>query len=139
MHKGLRKKAIEYGIGLRLIDSGAESIVLPSHSVDTVICTLVLCTVDDPMRVLQEVRRILKPGGRFIFLEHVAAPENTWQRHLQNVLYRPWRYMFEGCNTNRETAAYVRAAGFRRVDIEAYQMNGPFIPVNTQIAGVAVA
>lgn len=139
MHKGLRKKAGEYGINLRIMHTGAEAINLPDHSVDAVICTLVLCTVDDPARVLQEVRRILKPGGRFMFLEHVAAHQGNWRRGLQNLLHRPWRYVFEGCNTNRKTRSLIEAAGFHSVEIDEYKMSGPFVPVNTQIAGIAVA
>ena len=138
MHSGLRKKAGEYGVDLRIMDSGAESIALPDNSVDAVICTLVLCTVEDPVRVLQEVRRILKPGGRFMFLEHVAAPPGNWRRGLQDLLHRPWRYVFEGCNTNRETRGLIEAARFRDIEIDEYKMGGPFVPVNTQIAGVAV-
>ena len=103
------------------------------------ICTLVLCTVDKPERILAEVNRILKPGGRFMFLEHVAAPRGNWRRGLQNVLHRPWHFCFEGCNTNRETVGLIQAAGFRDLDIEEYKMTGPFVPVNTQIAGFAVA
>jgi SAM-dependent methyltransferase len=96
-------------------------------------------TVDDPRLVLGEVRRVLKPGGRFMFLEHVAPPSGKWRRGLQNVLHRPWCYCFEGCNTNRETASVIRSAGFERVDIEEYKMTGPFVPVSTQIAGTAIA
>ena len=139
MHGGLRRKAGRFGIDLRIVASGAEAIELPDDSVDAVICTLVLCTVENPSRVLAEVNRVLRPGGRFMFVEHVAAPEGHWRRGLQNVLHRPWRFCFEGCNTNRETADLIRAAGFRDLDIEEYKMSGPFVPVNTQIAGIATA
>jgi len=139
MHGGLRKTAHRFAIDLRIVASGAEAIDLPDNSVEAVICTLVLCTVDNPERVLAEVNRILKPGGRFMFLEHVAAPRGNWRRGLQNVLHRPWHFCFEGCNTNRETAGLIEAAGFQELDIEEYTMTGPFVPVNTQIAGVAVA
>ena len=62
MHNGLRKRAGRFGIDLRIVASGAEAIDLPDDSVDAVICTLVLCTVDKPERVLAEVNRILRPG-----------------------------------------------------------------------------
>lgn len=139
MHGGLQKRAQACGITLDLLSCGAEAIDLPDDSVDAVICTLVLCTVDDPVQVLREVRRILKPGGRFYFLEHVAAEEGSWRYRLQTILHRPWRYLFEGCNTNRKTGDYLRHAGFANVDLEAFKMRGPFIPVNTQIAGIATA
>lgn len=139
MRPGLRKRAAMAGIDLTVLPSGAEAIDLADASVDTVICTLVMCTVDDPVRVLGEVRRILKPGGRFVFLEHVAAPAGNWRRRLQILVHGPWRWLFEGCNTNRETAEVVRAAGFAAADIEDFRMRSPFIPVNTMIAGQAVA
>lgn len=139
MHNGLRRRAEAYGIELSICASGAEAIDLPDHCVEAVICTLVLCTVDDPRRVLQETLRVLKPGGRFVFLEHVAAPRGGWRRGLQNALHRPWRYCFEGCHTNRDTAHLIRTAGFKSVALECYEMRGPFIPVNTQIAGTAIA
>ncbi|MGI9335930.1 MAG: class I SAM-dependent methyltransferase [Gammaproteobacteria bacterium] len=139
MHRRLRRKARACAIELDIVHDCAETIPLPDHSVEAVICTLVLCTVDDPARTLQQVRRILKPGGRFLFLEHVAAAQGHWRRRLQNAVHRPWRYVFEGCNTNRDTGAVIRSAGFRHVTMETYTMSGPFVPVNTQIAGVASA
>lgn len=139
MHPGLRRKARRCGLPLSILESGAETIDLPDNSVNAVVCTLVLCTVSDPARVLSEIRRILRPGGRFIFLEHVAAPHKTWRRRLQDSLYGFWRYIFEGCNTNRDTGALLRGAGFQKVDIEEYVMESLFLPVNSQIAGVATA
>lgn len=139
MHKGLRRQAAKHDIELQIVDNGAEAIDLPDDSVEAVVCTLVLCSVDDPRRCLREVRRILKPGGRFYFLEHVAAPKGHWRRKLQDRIYRPWRYVFEGCRTNQHTADLVRAAGFITVDIQEYTLSGPFLPVNTQVMGIAVA
>lgn len=139
MHRGLRRKAKRSGLPLSILSSGAEAIDLSDNTVDAVVSTLVLCTVDDPARVLSEIRRILRPGGRFIFIEHVAAPSRSWRRHLQNAVHGPWRYLFEGCNTNRDTHATLCAAGFQEIEIEEYVMKSPFLPVNTQIAGVAIA
>lgn len=138
MHSRLRQNAADHRIDLEIVASLAEALDLPDNSATTVICTLVLCTVDRPERVLDEVRRVLRPGGRFVFIEHIAAPAGTWLRRLQNVLHRPWRYLFEGCNTNRETGHLIETAGFRRIDVERYNVSGLFIPVRTQIAGIAV-
>jgi ubiquinone/menaquinone biosynthesis C-methylase UbiE len=104
-----------------------------------VISSLVLCTVTDPADVLVEIRRILRPGGTFRFLEHVAARAGTPTRILQRALRRPWAWTFEGCSCERDLAGLLRAAGFARVDIEPYRLHTPFIPFNTQIAGVAHA
>jgi ubiquinone/menaquinone biosynthesis C-methylase UbiE len=117
----------------------AEHTGLPGHSVDSVISSLVLCTVTDPAEVLAEVRRVLRPGGTFRFVEHVAARPGTPTRFLQRALRRPWAWTFEGCSCERDLAALIRGAGFAHVDIEPYRLHSPFITFNTQIAGVAHA
>ena len=137
-HKALRRKAARYGIELEIRDERAESTGLASASVDAVICTLVLCTVDDQVAALAEVRRILRPGGRFVFIEHVGSGPGP-MRVLQRVLRRPWRCAFDGCRLDRDTAATIAAAGFTDVRIEHYRFGGAFVPVWPQISGVAVA
>jgi SAM-dependent methyltransferase len=127
------------GVRLDLRDSLAERTGLPGRSVDSVISSLVLCTVTDPADVLAEIRRILRPGGTFRFVEHVAARPGTPTRTVQRMLRRPWAWTFEGCSCERDLAGVVRAAGFARVDIEPYRLHTPFVPFNTQIAGVAHA
>jgi SAM-dependent methyltransferase len=139
MHRRLRAAAERAGVRLDLRERGAEFTGLPDHSVDTVISSLVLCTVREPAEVLAEVRRILRPGGTFRFVEHVAAPPGTLTRWLQRALRRPWGWTFEGCSCERDLAASVRAAGFARVEIEPFRLHTPFVPFNTQIAGVAYA
>ncbi len=139
MHRRLRAAAERRGVHLDLRERVAERTGLPDHSVDTVISSLVLCTVADPAAVLAEVRRILRPGGTFRFVEHVAARPGTPTRWLQRVLRRPWGWTFEGCSCERDLAAAVRAAGFARVDVEPYRLHTPFVTFNTQIAGIARA
>lgn len=139
MHRRLRAAAERQGVHLDLRDRLAEHTGLPAQSADSVISSLVLCTVADPAEVLAEVRRILRPGGTFRFVEHVAAPAGTPTRSLQRALRRPWAWTFEGCSCERDLAALVRAAGFDRVDIEPYRLNTPFVSFNTQIAGIAYA
>jgi SAM-dependent methyltransferase len=139
MHRRLRAAAERRGVHLDLRDRLAEDTELPSQSVDSVISSLLLCTVTDPADVLAEIRRILRPGGTFRFVEHVAARAGTPTRTLQRALRRPWAWTFEGCSCERDLAGLLRAAGFARVDIEPYRLHTPFIPFNTQIAGVAHA
>ena len=139
MHRRLRAAAERRGVRLDLRDSLAESTGLPAQSVDSVISSLVLCTVGDPAEVLAEIRRILRPGGTFRFVEHVAAEAGTPTRTLQRALRRPWAWTFEGCSCERDLAGLVRAAGFARVDIQPYRLRTAFISFNTQIAGVAYA
>lgn len=137
MHHRLRTAAERRGVHLDLRARVAERTGLPAQSVDTVISSLVLCTVADPAGVLSEIRRILRPGGTFRFVEHVAARDGTVTRALQRALRRPWAWTFEGCSCERDLATLVRAAGFARVEIEPYRLHGPFISFNPQIAGVA--
>ncbi len=139
MHRRLRAAAERRGVRLELHERLAERTGLPDQSVDCVLSSLVLCTVGDPAVVLAEVRRILRPGGTFRFVEHVAAPAATPTRALQRALRRPWAWTFEGCSCERDLAGSVRAAGFARVDVEPYRLHSPFVPFNTQIAGVALA
>ena len=139
MHGRLRRAAEDRGVRLDLREQVAERTGLADGSVDCVISSLVLCTVTDPVRVLAEVRRILRPGGTFRFVEHVAAPARTPTRTLQRVLRRPWAWTFEGCTCERDLAGMIRAAGFARVEVQAYRLHTPFIPFNTQIAGIAHA
>jgi SAM-dependent methyltransferase len=138
MHRALRRRAARYGIDLEVRQELAESTGLATASVDAVICTLVLCTVQDQAAALAEVHRILRPGGRFVFIEHVAAASGPL-RALQRVLRRPWRYVFEGCCLERDTAAAISASGFADVRLERERLGGVFVPVWPQISGVAVA
>ena len=137
-HDALRRKAARYGIALEIRDERAESIGLATASVDAVLCTLVLCTVEDQAAALAEVHRILRPGGRFVFIEHVASDPGPL-RALQRLVRRPWRYVFDGCCLDRDTAAAIAATGFTDVQIEHGRFGGVFVPVWPQISGVAVA
>jgi SAM-dependent methyltransferase len=139
MHRRLRAAAERRGVHLDLRERLAERTGLPDQSVDCVISSLVLCTVTDPAEVLAEIRRILRPGGTYRFVEHVAAKAGTPTRALQRALRRPWAWTFEGCSCERDLAASLRAAGFAHVDIEPYRLHSPFVTFNTQIAGIAHA
>jgi SAM-dependent methyltransferase len=139
MHRRLRRAAGRRGVRVDLRAAPAERTDLADASTDVVVSSLVLCTVRDVDRVLAEVRRVLRPGGRFLFLEHVAAPEGTALRRLQRRVRAPWGWCFEGCSCERDLAAAIRSAGFSRVEIEAYRLRSPFLPFNPQIAGVATA
>ena len=133
MHKGLNNAAARHDIQLTLLTCKAEEIGLDDNSVDSVVCTLVLCTVCDPQAVLSEVKRILKPGGHFYCIEHVHGKEGTFTRRLQGWLFKPWKFVFEGCEINRDTGLLIEQAGFSDVNIESYYLRSPFFPVNTQI------
>lgn len=138
MHINLRKSAEKYGINLEIKSLVGESIDLPDNSCDFVVCTLVLCTVRDPAECINQIRRILKPNGTFVFIEHVKAQENTVLGLIQNAMHKPWHWVFEGCHTNRDTQLLLESCGFSSVDLEKYSLYSPFIPIIPQIRGVAI-
>ena len=95
--------------GAQVIEAPAEQLPFEDDSFDTVALTLVLCTVPDPAAGLREIARVLKPGGRFLFLEHVRSPEPGLAR-WQDRLHRPWCLFGDGCNCNRDTLATLEAS-----------------------------
>lgn len=138
MHERLHAAGRAQGLDYELRAVSAEQLELPDNSVDAVVCTLVLCTIPNPDRVVAEIRRVLKPGAKFFFIEHVAADQGTTLRKVQDVLVRPWRWVFEGCHTNRETADLLSAAGFSHVEIERFKSEKMPPVIVPQIAGVAI-
>lgn len=117
----------------------AAGVRLPAGdaSVDAVVSTLVLCSVAHPEDSLQEILRVLKPGGKFVFIEHVAAPGGTRLRTFQNLIQPLWTLVGDGCHPNRETWEIIAQAGFASVEIEhdRYLGGGLVAPL---ISGTAV-
>jgi SAM-dependent methyltransferase len=114
-HAYLEARARECGLDATVRLGVAERLPMADRSVDAVVSSLVLCTVDDLDSTLREIRRVLKPGGRFVFIEHVAAPAGTWLRLLQRVVRWPQGVLADGCRPDRETWRAIEAAGFARV------------------------
>lgn len=139
MHPRLTDRARRRGIDVDIIGAPAECLGLPDDSADTVICSLVLCTVADPASAVAEIRRILRPGGTFRFVEHVAAHPLSPRRWLQTVLTRPWSWLFEGCQLCRNTADLIHTAGFAEVTMQRNRLRWSlFVPVNSVISGRAI-
>lgn len=111
MRKRLARRLRRAGRHAVLIDAAAERLPFADGSFDTVVCTLVLCTVHAPDRTLAEVGRVLSPGGRLLFIEHVRA-ESPLLAHFQDRLLEPWRRFACGCRCNRATVELMRACGF---------------------------
>ena len=115
----------------------AERLPLEDAGVDTVLATLMLCSVTDPVAVAGEIRRVLKPGGRLLVLEHVRAPDARSAR-WQDRLERPWGWVSAGCHPNRDTSAVLAAAGFDTTGLTRFR--GPGLPiVRPWVSGVLVA
>lgn len=104
----------------RVVQAGAERLPFGDDAFDTVVSTLVLCTVEDPDRALREVRRVLRPGGTLLLIEHVRSSRPRLAA-LQDRLHRPWRAVGYGCNCNRDTSATLERAGFDTSALRAAQ------------------
>lgn len=137
VHPYLEKAAKKAGVKAKIKAGTAEKIGLPSASIDIVVGTLVLCSVENPSLVLREIKRVLKPGGKFLFLEHTATPEGTRLHWLQNAVASPWRRFFRGCNPNLETWKIIKAACFSEVVCERYRQKWVIPIVSPHIIGWA--
>lgn len=104
--------------GAEVVEAGAEALPFPNDSFDTVVSTLVLCTVPDVPAALREVSRVLRPGGRLLFLEHVRADPGSRLERWQDRLHGPWHAFACGCNCNRDLLGEMTAAGFAPAEIE---------------------
>jgi ubiquinone/menaquinone biosynthesis C-methylase UbiE len=137
-HGGLRRKAARLGLDADVRAGTAERLDLPDASADAVVSTLVLCSVDDLDAALAEVRRVLKPGGRLVFIEHVAAPPDSLLRRVQRGIRPLWGVIADGCRPDRETGRHIEAAGFTEVQIDRFDAAMPLPVVRPHIAGTAV-
>jgi SAM-dependent methyltransferase len=138
MHPRLIERARQWDIDLRLVPASATTLPFDDASIDCVVSTLVLCSVDDPERVLAEIHRVLRPAGTFRFVEHIAARSGSPRELLQRILHRPWAWLFEGCDLRRHTDTAIHHAGFGRVDLHHRRLrHSVFIPVNSTITGIA--
>jgi SAM-dependent methyltransferase len=106
-----RKQLAEFRMAIELIEGHAEALPLPGRSVDTAVVTYALCTIPDPGLALCEIRRILKPGGRLLFIEHERSAE-PWRSRWQDRLNGLWGRIAGGCNLNRAPQGLIEQAGF---------------------------
>lgn len=107
-----------------LIEGSAQAIPLDDGSIDSVVTTWTLCSIPQAVEALREMRRVLKPGGQLLFVEHGLAPEESvrkWQDRLTPV----WRRLSGGCHLNRPISDLTKTAGFAITEIETGYMKGP--------------
>jgi ubiquinone/menaquinone biosynthesis C-methylase UbiE len=128
MARRLERKARDGGHQVELVNAPAEQLPFDDGRFDAAVSTLVLCTVHDQPRALAELRRVLKPGGRLLFIEHVRSDEAglaRWQDRLNGVN----RVVAGGCNCNRATLDAIRAAGFTATEVERGELTKapPFV------------
>ena len=119
-----RHAAQDSTLPVSLIEGSAESIPLESHSVDTVLTTWTLCTIPHAGAALTEMRRVLRPSGRLLFVEHGLAPDQSVQK-WQNRLTPIWSHVSGGCHLNRPIGSLIENAGFRFDRLDTGYMPGP--------------
>ena len=124
LHPLARERSAQAGLAVELLGLSAEKIALPDASFDTVLLTYTLCTIPDPLAALQEMRRVLAPGGQLLYCEHGRAPDEAvrrWQERLQPL----WGRIAGGCHLGRDIAALLQAAGFSLPDLQTRYLPGP--------------
>jgi ubiquinone/menaquinone biosynthesis C-methylase UbiE len=119
---------------VEVIEAPAEALPIPTASVDTVVATLVLCTVADPTQTLREIRRVLRPGGQLVLLEHVRGQGAT--EAVQRALDPVWHVVGRGCHLTRDTRRLVEEAGFDTSELRDVRLPLPG-PVRPGLVGIA--
>jgi ubiquinone/menaquinone biosynthesis C-methylase UbiE len=125
-------------VPISLVPGDALRLEYPDASFDTVIFSLVLCTIPDPGRALAEARRVLRPGGEIRFYEHVRSTDASAALRQDRWL-KPWRFVNRGCHPNRDTLGAIRGAGFTFTELEEFDLNERGVPriVRPHAIGVA--
>jgi ubiquinone/menaquinone biosynthesis C-methylase UbiE len=118
------KRAADVVIPVSLLRASAEDLPVADAVFDTIVMTWTLCSIPNPMAALTEMRRVLKSGGRLIFVEHGLSPEIGTAR-WQHWLTPYWKRISGGCHLDRETDDLIRAAGFQVDTVETGYMTGP--------------
>jgi ubiquinone/menaquinone biosynthesis C-methylase UbiE len=136
MARRLAKRAPEASVPVEIISGSAESLPFADASFDTAVVTFVFCSVDDPGVALAEIRRVLKPGGRLVLLEHVRGEGRLAQ--WQNRLTPLHRRVAGNCHLNRDTQTTVAAAGFDAAGVQSTRIPGSHPLVRSGIQGVAI-
>jgi len=111
MRRKLARRLHNVGRSAHIVDASALQLPFADASVDTVVSTLVLCTVPDAEGALREIARVLRPGGQLLFIEHIRA-SSRFLAAYQDMLLRPWRGFAGGCVCNRPTLELMHASGF---------------------------
>jgi ubiquinone/menaquinone biosynthesis C-methylase UbiE len=119
-----RKRADKVSIPVELLRGSAEAVPLEDQSVDTIVTTFTLCSVGDAAKALSEMRRVLRPGGKLLFVEHGRAPDPgvaRWQDRLTPV----WSRVAGNCHLNRSPDDLIESAGFQIDALETRYLKGP--------------
>lgn len=129
-------RARRAGVPVEVLDGDALSLPFPDASFDTVVVSLVLCTIPDPAQALREAHRVLRPGGSLRFYEHVRSGEEKLARR-QDRWCTPWRWFGRGCHPNRDTVSLIEASGFAVGELDEFPLAGAPSIVRPHVLGVA--
>jgi len=136
MLRRARRRAAEAGRDVTFVEAPAEQLPFADDSFDTVVSMLVLCTVEDQPRALQEIRRALRPNGQLLFSEHVRSEDPKrarWQDRLEPI----WGVVANGCHPNRRTLDAIREAGFDVSGVEQGELPGVPALLRPYVSGCA--
>lgn len=135
MIRRARERAREAEAAIEVFQLDAQRLPLDDNSFDHVVGTLVMCTIPAPEKALAEIRRVLRPGGKYLFLEHVRSQTPrvaSWQDRLE----KPWRAVAGGCRPNRDTLSTIADSGFNVASVDHFELGLPW--TKPHIVGVAV-
>lgn len=132
-----RKLLPEQHAFIEVTGDAAEQLSMKTESFDYVVIMLVGCSVGDPIEAFMEVKRVLKPGGKLVFMEHVAAEIGTSRRRWQNLVTPFWRKIAGNCHLNRNTEQALIDAGFSFIEIKRESMRKAASIVRPTIRGYA--
>ncbi|MDP6453926.1 MAG: class I SAM-dependent methyltransferase [SAR202 cluster bacterium] len=134
----LQRNARQLGMSVNVSPGFGEDLPFDDASFDTAVTTLVLCMVSDVERVVTEIRRVLKPGGRFLFYEHVVSSHSKIKA-WQGLLNPFWKFATTGCNLNRDLSGEIELAGFSNVELRRFSLSVGLPITIPNIVGVAIA
>lgn len=135
MYPYLKREAQQQGLSnIKLYQGTAENLPVENESIETIVSTHVLCSVSQLDRSLQEIKRVLKPGGDFIFIEHIAGDCGTWTRRVQDGIEPVWKTLFDNCHPNRKTGEILQEIGLETVNYYKFKLAFPI--VSPHIAGI---
>jgi ubiquinone/menaquinone biosynthesis C-methylase UbiE len=132
-----RLHLMEGTVSVLLALASAEWLPFPSASFDTVVSTMTLCSVPHPSKVLQELLRVVKPGGRLLFLEHGESPDRSVRR-WQDGLTPVWKHLGDGCHLNRPIAQVIQEQGWSVTALENFYLPGVPKPFGYFYQGMAI-
>jgi ubiquinone/menaquinone biosynthesis C-methylase UbiE len=138
MAQRLERRLADSGRRGQVVHAPAETLPFEDDSFDTATCVFVLCTVEDPATAIAEISRVLRPGGRFLFMEHVRAPDARLAR-WQDRLHDPWFAFANGCHCNRPTTELLDASALQVEHVERGRLPMQFPLVKPYALGSAAA